>query len=95
MSLSLFRRSSSIDSKFRWVGVLRFSTYRVIPIRPLTAERIAAIMFRYLREILLMKSTIFCRVASGSSPGNRVATATAAVRRAVTAPRICVPWLIA
>ena len=61
---------------------------------PPTAERIAVIMFAYLREILLMKSTIFCRVASGSSPGNRVAIATAAVRIAVTAPRICVPWLI-
>jgi len=64
----------------------------MIPIRPPTAEKIAVNIWPYLRENFSMKLTIFCRVASGSSPGNKVATAIAAIRRAVTAPRIWVPW---
>ena len=66
----------------------------MIPIRPPTAERIAVIMADYFREIFDMKSTIFCKLASGSSPGNRVATAMAAPSSAVKAPRICVPCVI-
>lgn len=41
----------------------------------------------YLREMLEMKSTIFCSVFSGSSPGITVATAMAAVSTAVRTPR--------
>lgn len=66
----------------------------MIPISPPTAERIAVIMADYLREIFEMKSTIFCKVASGSSPGNKVATAMAAPSSAVTAPKICEPCVI-
>ena len=40
----------------------------------------------YLRETDEMKSTIFCRVRSGSSPGISVAKAMAAERRATKAP---------
>jgi len=47
----------------------------------------------YLRETDEMKSTIFCNVRSGSSPGMTVATAMAAVRTAVAIPTYCCQWL--
>lgn len=50
------------------------------------------IMF-YLRETDEIKSTIFCKVRSGSSPGMTVATAMAAVRTAVAIPTYCCQWV--
>jgi len=45
------------------------------------------ICFYFFAEKRAMKSTIFCRVASGSSPGIMAATAIAATSTAETAPR--------
>ena len=87
MSLCLLRRSSSIASKLRWSGDLRFNIHSTIPNNPPSAVRIPAIMGAYLRENLERKSTIFWSVRSGSSPGINAATAATAPRSAVTAPR--------
>jgi hypothetical protein len=87
MSLCLFLRSSSIASKFRCNGVLRFKNQSTIPIIPPNAVKIPAIIDCYLRLNLDKKSTIFCRVRSGSSPGINAATAATAAKRAVSAPR--------
>ncbi len=87
MSLCLLRRSSSIDSKFRWSGDLRFRIHSTIPNNPPSAVRMPAIMGDYFRENLLRKSTMRPRVRSGSSPGIKAATAATAASRAVTAPR--------
>jgi hypothetical protein len=57
----------------------------MIPITPASEARMASHIFYFL-ENLERKSTTFCKVFSGSSPGNREATAIAAVRRAVKAP---------
>jgi len=45
------------------------------------------ICFYFFAEKRAMKSTIFCRVASGSSPGTMAATAIAATSTAESAPR--------
>lgn len=45
------------------------------------------ICFYFLAEKRAMKSTIFCRVASGSSPGTMAATAIAATSTAEIAPK--------
>ena len=45
------------------------------------------ICFYFLAEKRAMKSTIFCRVASGSSPGTMAATAIAATNTAEIAPK--------
>jgi len=87
MSLCLLRRSSSIASKFRWSGDLRFRIHSTIPNNPPSAVRMPAIMGVYLRENLDKKSTIFWSVRSGSSPGINAATAATAAKSAVTAPR--------
>jgi len=86
MSLCLLRRSSSIASKFRCKGDLRFKNQSTIPIIPPNAVKIPAIMDDYFRENLLRKSTTTCRLFSGWSPGINEATAIAAVSKAVTAP---------
>ena len=59
MSLSLFLRSSSIDSKLRCSGDLRFKNQSTIPIIPPSAVSMPAIMGDYFRENLDRKSTIF------------------------------------
>jgi len=87
MSLCLLRRSSSIASKFRCKGDLRFKNQSTIPINPPNAVKIPAIMGGYFFENLDKKSTIFWSVRSGSSPGMNVATAATAASSAVTAPR--------
>jgi len=87
MSLCLFLRSSSIASKLRCNGVLRFKNQSTIPVIPPNAVKIPAIMVGYFFENLERKSTIFCSVFSGSSPGMNEATAAIAARVAVTAPR--------
>ena len=45
------------------------------------------ICFYFFAEKRAMKSTIFCRVASGSSPGTMAATAIAATNTAERAPK--------
>ena len=45
------------------------------------------ICFYFFAEKRAMKSTIFCRVASGSSPGTMAATAIAATSTADRAPK--------
>ena len=45
------------------------------------------ICFYFFAEKRAMKSTIFCRVASGSSPGTMAATAIAATSTAEIAPK--------
>jgi len=87
MSLCLLRRSSSIASKLRWSGDLRFRIQRTIPNNPPSAVRMPAIMGVYLRENFDKKSTIFWSVRSGSSPGMNAATAATAASSAVSAPR--------
>lgn len=86
MSLCLLRRSSSIASKFRCKGDLRFKNQSTIPINPPSAVNIPAIIGDYFRENLDKKSTTICRLFSGWSPGINEATAIAAVSKAVTAP---------
>jgi len=86
MSLCLLRRSSSIASKLRCRGDLRFKNHSTIPVIPPSAVKIPAIMGGYFLENLERKSTIFCRVFSGSSPGMKAATAATAASRAVSAP---------
>jgi len=88
MSRSLLRRSYSISSKLRCSGLLRFRNHRTIAARLPTTVRMPVII-SYLRETDEMKSTIFCNVRSGSSPGMTVATAMAAVRTAVAIPTYC------
>ena len=87
MSLCLLRRSSSIASKLRWSGDLRFRIHRTIPNNPPSAVKMPAIMGVYLRENFDKKSTIFWSVRSGSSPGMNAARAATAPSRAVIAPR--------
>ena len=86
MSLCLLRRSSSIDSKLRCKGDLRFKNQSTIPIIPPNAVSMPAIICDYFRENLDRKSTIFWSVRSGSSPGINEATAATAAKRAVSAP---------
>ena len=52
------------------------------------------ICFYFLAEKRAMKSTIFCRVASGSSPGTMAATAIAATNTAERAPKYACQLLI-
>ena len=92
MSLCLFLRSSSMASKFRCLGDLRFKIHKTMPHIPLIAVMMAASTVCYLRDNCAIRSTIFCRVCSGSSPGITVATAMAAVSTAVTTPRYCCQW---
>jgi len=87
MSLCRLRRSSSMASQLRCSGDLRFKNHSTIPIIPPNAVKIPAIMGGYFFENLERKSTIFCSVFSGSSPGMNEATAAIAARVAVTAPR--------
>jgi len=87
MSLCRLRRSSSMASQLRCRGDLRFKNHNTIPIIPPNAVKIPAIMGGYFLENLERKSTIFCRVFSGSSPGMNVATAATAASSAVSAPR--------
>ena len=85
MSLSLLRRSSSIDSKLRCSGDLRFKNQSKIPSKLPTTPTIVAIIF-YFRLNLESTSTTACKAFSGWSPGMNDATAITAVRRAVIAP---------
>jgi len=87
MSLCRLRRSSSMASQLRCRGDLRFKNHNTIPVIPPSAVKIPAIMGGYFLENLERKSTIFCRVFSGSSPGMREATAMAATSTAERAPR--------
>jgi len=87
MSLCLFLRSSSIASKFRCNGVLRFKNQSTIPIIPLNAVKIPAIMGGYFFENRESTSTTACNAFSGWSPGMNDAIAMTAVRSAVIAPR--------
>ena len=87
MSLCLLRRSSSIASKLRCSGDLRFKNHSTIPVIPPSAVKIPAIMGGYFLENLDKKSTTACRLFSGWSPGMREATAIAATSTAETAPR--------
>jgi len=68
--------------------VRRFITHRTIPATVPSNARMPVITCGYfLAEKRAMKSTIFCRVASGSSPGTIAATAIAATSTAESAPR--------
>ena len=87
MSLCLLRRSSSIASKLRSSGDLRFKNHSTIPVIPPSAVKIPAIIGGYFLENLDKKSTTACRLFSGWSPGMREATAIAATSTAETAPR--------
>jgi len=87
MSLCLLRRSSSIASKFRWSGDLRFRIHSTIPNNPPSAVRMPAIMGDYFLENRDKNSTMRPSVRSGSSPGINAATAATAAKSAVTAPR--------
>ena len=87
MSLCLLRRSSSIASKLRCKGDLRFRNHSTIPIIPPSAVKIPAIIGDYFRLSLDKKSTTACKLFSGWSPGIREATAIAATSTAETAPR--------
>ena len=87
MSLCLLRRSSSIASKLRWSGDLRFKIHSTIPNNPPSAVKIPAIMDDYFLENRDRNSTMRPSVRSGSSPGMNAATAAIAPRSAVTAPR--------
>ena len=87
MSLCRLRRSSSMASQLRCSGDLRFKNHSTIPVIPPSAVKMPAIMGGYFFENLERKSTIFCRVFSGSSPGMNVATAATAASSAVSAPR--------
>ena len=87
MSLCLLRRSSSIASKLRCRGDLRFKNHSTIPVIPPSAVKIPAIMGGYFLENRAKKSTTACKLFSGWSPGIREATAIAATSTAETAPR--------
>jgi len=87
MSLCLLRRSSSIASKLRCKGGLRFKNQSTIPIIPPNAVSMPAIMGDYFREKREITSTTACRAFSGWSPGIREATAMAATSTADKAPR--------
>lgn len=66
----------------------RFMIHKTIPATaPSNARMPVIICFYFLAEKRAMKSTIFCRVASGSSPGTMAATAIAATSTAESAPR--------
>jgi len=86
MSLCLFLRSSSIDSKFRCSGDLRFKNQSTIPIIPPNAVSMPAIMGDYFLDSRCNTSTTACNAFSGWSPGIKDAIAITAVRSAVTAP---------
>jgi len=57
----------------------------MIPITPASEARMASHIFYFL-ENLERKSTTFCKVFSGSSPGIKEATAITAERSATNAP---------
>lgn len=62
--------------------------HKTIPATAPSRARMPVITCGYfLAEKRAMKSTIFCRVASGSSPGTMAATAIAAISTAESAPR--------
>ena len=62
--------------------------HRTIPPTVPSSARIPVIIcFYFFAEKRAMKSTIFCRVASGSSPGTMAATAIAATNTAERAPK--------
>lgn len=86
MSLCLLRRSSSIASKFRCNGDLRFKNHNTIPTIPPNAVKIPAIMGDYFFENRESTSTTACNAFSGWSPGIKEAIAMTAVKRAVIAP---------